>query len=488
MRILKKKLLSIISCFIIFIFCGCNTGYDEKNNDLIGPSNNSIEIEGVWEVNNYTILDNKIAKDKKIQDLIDSSIIIENSQISIGNSTYDNINYKLKKVNQDYVITYEVETSLQDLGINDNNIKVYSINHDNNLIGEIIYINKDKTFLYYQGYLLDLKYNGDLSEDNLEVDNNKINTSVSEDINTSEGILIGLKSKDSVDSNGGYIRGKYRTLWISTINGDIQTVGERKDIILPRNQGMWTVIPKVYKNDDENIYYEYFQAEPIESVNTINEFDFNGLSSNKILKRNIKYISGDYIGTEVINNERFSESPVYEFLPLDNILTNSPIQIADIYGSMINSEYQRAYEDAYSSVSVNDRSKLNKYINYSNFTVVRNNGRWCLQGRISPIVGTLNSVDFSINEDVNSKLSKYNILTIPWKVLKGKIPLFLDAYTSPSGNLAIIIVKGEILVYTISNGQLSNTPIDRITINNDEEVIMSEWCENEYVKKWGSYF
>lgn len=488
MRILKKKLLSIISCLIIFIFCGCNTGYDEKNNDLIGPSNNSIEIEGVWEVNNYTILDNKIAKDKKIQDLIDSSIIIENSQISIGNSTYDNINYKLKKVNQDYVITYEVETSLQDLGINDNNIKVYSINHDNNLIGEIIYINRDKTFLYYQGYLLDLKYNGDLSEDNLEVDNNKINTSVSEDINTSEGILIGLKSKDSVDSNGGYIRGKYRTLWISTINGDIQTVGERKDIILPRNQGMWTVIPKVYKNDDENIYYEYFQAEPIESVNTINEFDFNGLSSNKILKRNIKYISGDYIGTEVINNERFSESPVYEFLPLDNILTNSPIQIADIYGSVINSEYQRAYEDAYSSVSVNDRSKLNKYINYSNFTVVRNNGRWCLQGRISPIVGTLNSVDFSINEDVNSKLSKYNILTIPWKVLKGKIPLFLDAYTSPSGNLAIIIVKGEILVYTISNGQLSNTPIDRITINNDEEVIMSEWCENEYVKKWGSYF
>ena len=487
---MKKKILIIFISLFFLLLCGCSSNNYEKNTDLVAPKNNNIEIEGVWTIQDYNVLDDEIADDNGIYVMLQNNIIIKDSEISIGNSKYDNINYKLKKVDSDYVITYEdKKTTLLDLGFDEGGVKVYSISHDNSLIGEIIYINKENSYLYYQGYLLNIKYDGKVDEKKENKEDIKSNeNNVNNNINTSEGILLGLKTKSSVNSDGDYVREKYRTIWISTIYGEFQPIKEKDNIMVPRSQGMWRIVPKVYENKEQNIYYEYFDADPIDTVREEQKINLDNISNDKILKRSINYVSGDYLATEVINNEKFSESPVYEVLPIDNVFSTSPIQIGDIYGTYINTEFKKAYDNAYSLVNINENNKLSKDINYGNYTIVRTNGRWTLQGRISPIISSGKSINFAINTPINKKLSKYNILTIPWKILKGKIPLFIDAYTSPSGNIAIIIVKGEILVYTINNGQISDTPVNRIQLKNGEEVIMSEWCENDYVRKWNSYF
>ena len=79
-------------------------------------------------------------------------------------------------------------------------------------------------------------------------------------------------------------------------------------------------------------------------------------------------------------------------------------------------------------------------------------------------------------------------MSIPWKTLKSEIPFLVDAFTSPDGTLAIIVVEDELLIYSIANGMLSDSPLKRIELKDGEKVVMAEWCNKEYVDKWGAVF
>ena len=63
-----------------------------------------------------------------------------------------------------------------------------------------------------------------------------------------------------------------------------------------------------------------------------------------------------------------------------------------------------------------------------------------------------------------------------------------DAYISPDGRMAIIILEDELLIYNISGGRLSKEPVERYPLKNGEKVIMAEWCERDYVDYWGNAF
>ena len=285
------------------------------------------------------------------------------------------------------------------------------------------------------------------------------------------------------------------------------TQKEKNYILVPRSNGFWKIESKAYEYEDT--YHEYFIANPIENEqnSSIVDMYLSDTDDANTIYNKINDVGNDYIAIEEVNNSKYI-SDFYEVLPIDNVYLNEGVVIKDIYGygeyfqkymeenskvvsniynNDINKFYKEAYDCVYKELDKEKKEKLSKYIDYSNFTVVRNKGKWMLQGMISGLNGE-ESVEYSLGIKANDRLTSHDILYIPWKSLKSELPFMEDAYMSPSGRIAIILSKEEILIYLVEDGKLSDEPLRKIPLKDGETAIMAEWCEKDYVDKWGSMF
>ena len=162
--------------------------------------------------------------------------------------------------------------------------------------------------------------------------------------------------------------------------------------------------------------------------------------------------------------------------------------IQDIYPKDVNSIYKNDYERVYSNFTNIQKQNYKRYIDYSNFTLKRETGKWILQGKISPLNKNNKSYDYTLSIKPNDNLVKYDALMIPWRTLRNEIPFIKDAYTSPDGKMLIVIVEDELLVYGIDGNNISEKPMERIKLKDGEQVIMAEWCERDYVELWDVFF
>lgn len=485
---MNKYIKYILLCFFLFLLTGCASENNANISMVSPPNNNKNIILGQWYCEKYDIFDKNIANSDAIYEVLSKNIELYPDNIVFAEKQYTGVSYKLKLVKPDYSLSYEAGITLKDIGIDHNDIQVYSITYKNNLLCEIIYESKEVSYLYYQGILFYLNYVKELDYTLKEDNNNDYSDNYSEDDNnSSQGLLLGLKNTSSNNQNGS---NKYRTLWISTTNGTVNDIESRNNILVPRRNGIWEILSDVYKNSDRNIYYEYIFIKALDREVSDEHLNVNTetLSQDKFVKKEINFISDNYISIETKSNEKFSPSPVYSLLPLDNINSEKGISIRDLYDKDVQALYEDAYKKAYASVSETNKSKLSKYIDYSNFTLIRKNGHWVLQGMISPILIGGEPEKYDLNIRPNNILCNYDTLYIPWKLLKSEIPLLVDAFTSPDGSIAVIINNDELLVYKIEDMRLSEESLKRIQLENGEEVIMAEWCENEYVDKWDSAF
>ena len=489
-----KRLLKIIAiCLCSLIFTGCSITKGGVDANMKAPQNNKLGISGIWKVSNYEVKDSNISTQTHIDEVVSNSLVVKNSSIEIGNKKLNGVKYKLKIVKSDYMFSYEANFKLEDLGIDEDDTKVYSIIYQNSILGEIICPTVGSSYLYYEGVIFTINMESEIEEVDEDINSTKLNDEKMElgDDLSSQGVYLGLKlPRDSSDSEASG-KEEYRTLWISTKEGQLQDVKEKQDIIFPRTMGIWRLKQEVIEDKDRNIYHEYFTANPIDTKSSdihINMDDSKVILKDGInIKRSLNFIGNDYIATEVTKDGGFINSPVYEVLPIDNIHSEKAIVISDIYPKETNKIYQKAYENAYANIDSYKTDKLSKYIEYSNFTLVRNNGKWILQGRISSI-SDQSPYDYPLNITPNKKLINYDTLIIPWKVLKRQIPFIVDAFISPDGKLGIIVTKDELLVYEVDNGNLGSNPLKRIPLKDGEQVVMAEWCEGNYVDKWGSIF
>ena len=487
-----KKLIKYFSIIVfILLLNGCSTVGDESTNSIKAPNNDDLEIVGVWSVQDCEVLDDNLFSEEELERIKSNDVIIKSDKIILGEKLYKESNYKLKVVKNDYVISYEAKYSLDNLSLDSNYINVYSIMHQNNILGEFIYFSKEKSYFYYEGVLFSLKYKNEVNDNN-DFEDKKQNGDFTKTItsNKAQGILLGLKTP-MINENGTYQRESYRTLWISLKNSKLQDVKQKEYILVPRSNGFWKIESKVYNNQENNIYHEYFFASMLENGDKEEAeikyiIDASSLDNGSIVYKKINYVGTNYIATEEINNSKYI-SDFYKILPIDNLYLNDGVVIQDIYDNDIINVYKQTYEDAYRNLDYDKKEELSKYLDYSNFTVVRNNGKWMLQGMISGLNGA-ESVEYPIGIKANDRLTSYDTLYVPWKSLKNELPFMVDAYMSPSGRLAIILNKEEILVYMIEDGKILEEPLRKIPLKDGESVIMAEWCEKDYVDKWESVF
>lgn len=481
-----KTLKAFFSLIVIFIFTfniGCSKVNGKDTQSIKAPNNENLTIRGTWKVEDINIIDDKIENKDEILSQKDSLISISSNKISIFNKSYQNPSFKLKVVDGSYVLSYELNLTLKEIVEASNKVDIISLIDSNNLIGEFIVIDDNNGYLFYSGLLLKL-VREDVNPRDIETSNNKVEAEVlDEDYNSDVGVMIALKTPRREMGNGNFSEESYRTLWISFKDNKLEPVLEKDNIIFPRLNGIWTVENKVL--DSENIHTEYFIAKPIDGKD--DEHIVGDVSLN--LYKDINFISNDYISIERFEGNDFNNVfSVYRTIPVDNINSYQGLSIEEIYSNEVKQKYERDFNDSFESLTVEQQNSLIKKIDYTNFTIKRVEGKWSLVGKIASEDSSEEGVDFKLSINPSKKILNYDTLLIPWKDLKGRFPFIEDAYTSPTGRIAIIIFSNKLFVYELEDRNIKGSPLVSINLNDGERVIMSEWASGAYVDTWARAF
>ncbi len=478
-----KRFLFIILIFIFTLNIGCSKVNGKDTQAIKAPNNNNLKIKGVWGIEYINILGNESENREDILSLKDSLISISDSNFSVFNISYSNAKYKLKVVDKTYVLSYELNLKLEDIIEGDSKWDVISIIDSNTIIGEFIYIDNENGYLFYDGALLRLKKLDDNPKD-LAYQKNVIKSEEGlEDYNSDVGIMLGLKTPRKQSEDGSYSAETYKTLWISFKDNKLQPILEKDNIIFPRMNGVWSIKSEVVDNGERIL--EYFTAHPLDGRIEIDSLE----DSNENIYKNINFISNDYISIEKYEGKNFNnEFPIYQTIPVDNINNENGISIEEIYSNEAKEKYEKDFNDTLETLSQEERSYLNTNVDYSNFTIKRIEGKWNIVGKIPTIDNTKDGIDYRISLNLNKRILNYDTLLISWKDLKGKFPFIKDAYTSPTGRMAIILFNDKLLVYEMEDRDIKGSPLITIDLNNNEEVIMAEWASGSYVDLWAKAF
>jgi len=351
----------------------------------------------------------------------------------------------------------------------------------------------------------------------------------------SSGLLLGIRF---VKNNSVVMEYGYKTLWIAYENSVFHPVLETDNIFLPRKNGFWKVesdrvqeypleivdgseekedhkiaYSKELREEDKLMVYNPYQLSN-KSVNSsgVNLSDKSKLISPamqntnnkpqntlfsqwKNIYRKILFIGNDYASMEVTYRDKPSgektdqEISIMKVQPVDNITGEHGLKISHIVGDKGLKMLKDSRKSLISGLSSSGGSMMDESIEEENFYMQRKNGHWFLKGRLnynnSNIFGYY---DFNINLIIPYTLVRYDVLAVPWKDIKDRVPDAIDAFTSPNEDLAVIVSDSKLYVYQINEGRLKYEPLAKIKLDKGDSVIMAEWATGKYVDNWEDTF
>lgn len=471
------KLIRVIIILMSIFLQGCRPIDINVENKITPPKSSELHVKGVWKIEEYKSLNNKINQ-VKFKNYIDKVVIIDENIAAVDEEVFLNPKYKVKSVSANNFFEYRHNIDHKSIGIKGENVDIISVSDSNQIVYDFIKISDNQLALYKdQGLLLMNKISNNtdeyISKLNLNNTNNNLNNHFKEDKLLRSGVILGLRSDNLKES-----KSEYRTLWISSRNRKLQNTIELSQLFVPRRSGFWEVGMDREIKDGKLIQSLY--AHPV--IKFVNEGtlskDENTLQES--LQRNITFIGNDYMCTEIEENGQL------QVLPIDNISMAKGVNISDLISGNVNDTLTRSLNAFRAAQDKKKVDELEKQMRKDNFTVVRGNGHWVMKGRLNYISPSDNKKfeDFIIYGAPLSTLVNYDELFVPWSEVKARVPEAVDAFTSPNKEIALIVTKNYIYVYSIINGHLSEQPIDKIKIQENESIIMAEWATGDYVGKW----
>lgn len=503
----KRNIIAILSFFIIIIipltlFTGCSFKNLTTRDKIVAPKNKLIPITGVWEIEKYKVFNNG---NKKYHDegtnpdtMIGQKAAFDIEYAVFCQETCPNPQYKIKEVDAQNFFFYTYKVNAKELNITTKNVEVVTITSEGKLFYDFVKLSDEEILVYSDNVFYYLKNNSQKTNDILNKDNikkleeiKKKNSSQKKSTLRS-GVLIGLRSPVPLEYQSSLVDGYgngtifYRTLWISTKDREPHPIIEAPNLFVPRMSGFWWV-----GINRENVGSKYPKdsifAYPTGNRKESAELHNKNYSKSDVLRR-ILFIGNDYVATEYKNASSFSDSEgqsVLQVLPIDNVGYGKGIKISDISGEHGKVALKNSGEAFISSQDKEFSKRLEKEPREESFTLVRRNGHWIMKGRLnSNNVEDFTYGDFNINMVPPAKVLNYDDFYLSWNDIKGRVPDAVDAYTSPNKDIAIIISKSFIYVYSIENGQLTNKQIKKIQIHEGESVVMAEWATGDYVERW----
>lgn len=477
---MNKKLL-IVFFLIIILFFGCKSNMrDEESNDIFN-------FTGTWRIDSVEQLGEKDDSEEVSSYLIGDEIKLGNNEIDIVGKYKQNIHYKLKAVEGDYIISYENNLTMNTFMNGRETVDLISIIDKNQIIGEFFLNSDTEMILLYKSSLIKLsKVNKRANFDDIRDDVVIANESKEEEFDEKEGVMLGIKTPSKRISDGIYSNDEYRTLWISHDNWEIGNIYEKSSIIFPRLNGIWKL--EVNQKSINGFEYDQFQ------VGKYDEKLKNDTVENIILDKSeyktIKFVGNDYIAIGKYQGDSFEGNyPIYQIIPVNNINIENGLQADEIFIGNEKEKYLEEFQNEINSLSKEQIDELNiSSIDYNNLAIERRIGRWRFVANLLPKNMNEAGESFKLSILPDSRFINYNSLYISWKSLKQQLGFFKDAFTSPLGKIILVQFDTYIAVYKIENGSLITEPLVTTPIDEKDEIIMSEWCSGTYVEEWEKTF
>ena len=504
MNRIKKVLALVFLLSLCFNVISCSKININSSGDFVlHPKLDGQYINGVWKVTDVQILDKNACGNMDKSELMNISISFCDSMATIGTNTLMDPKTKLKKLKKDYsnhYLLYNYDIEFNSLNIKDKSvINIISVYQNNTMFCEVIASDNMNAYIYHHGVLYkvvkisDMNYKlPEIKSDNNQQKANVNQYSSSNSYNSSTGVFIGLKGSRYKDDSTNELKQDYRTLWISFNDNKLNPVLEKEDLFVPRLKG-FTVL-----SVNQNHTIEGNSREEIVCTNIVNgskeqseknvHNDNSGTIADSMpnMKRDMKqrymdilFVSNDYFSAQYYEGYSFAgDYEQLKTLPLDNPNLSTGISI-DILGK----NALKSYEDSVKVINTRDKKVYKS--DPESFAMVRKNGYWALEARISD---GKTYHDFDLNLLPTKKFLMYDRLCVGWSVIKDRVPNALDAVTSPTSRIAIVMTSNKLLVYEIKNGELDREPLQTIMLKDGESMVMAEWASNEFTDSWSKAF
>lgn len=477
---MSRKFLLIFFFIIILLFGGQAKSISEENSGIFN-------FIGTWRIESLEKLGDKEDDEEDLAYLIGDEIQLDSNKVNILGIYKQNIHYKLKAVQGDYIISYENSLTMNEFMNGREMVDLISIIDKNQIIGEFFLNSDTEMILLYKSNLIKLRrINKSANFDDIKNDVVIGNETQEEEFDAKEGIMLGIKTPSKEIDEGIYSNEKYRTLWISHDNWKIGNVYEKPNIIFPRLNGIWKL--EVNQKNSNGFEYDEFQVGKYDEKlkdNTVGK-----LNLDKSEYKTIKFVGNDYIAIGKYQGNSFMGNyPIYQIIPVNNINIENGLQIDEIFTGIEKEKYLEEFQGEINSLSQEQLEQLNiSSINYNNLAIERRIGRWMFVANLLPKDMNEAGESFKISILPDSRFINYNSLYMSWKALKQQLGFFKDVFISPLGKIALVQFYDYIAIYKIENGNLITEPLEMIPIGENDEIIMSEWSSGSYVEQWEKAF
>lgn len=476
---MSRRFLLIFFFIIILLLGGQAKSISEENSGIFN-------FIGTWRIESLEKLGDK-EDDEDLAYLIGDEIQLDSNKVNILGIYKQNIHYKLKAVQGDYIISYENSLTMNEFMNGREMVDLISIIDKNQIIGEFFLNSDTEMILLYKSNLIKLRrINKSANFDDIKNDVVIGNETQEEEFDAKEGIMLGIKTPNKEIDEGIYSNEKYRTLWISHDNWKIGNVYEKPNIIFPRLNGIWKL--EVNQKNSNGFEYDEFQVGKYDEKlkdNTVGK-----LNLDKSEYKTIKFVGNDYIAIGKYQGNSFMGNyPIYQIIPVNNINIENGLQIDEIFTGIEKEKYLEEFQGEINGLSQEQLEQLNiSSINYNNLAIERRIGRWMFVANLLPKDMNEAGESFKISILPDSRFINYNSLYMSWKALKQQLGFFKDVFISPLGKIALVQFYDYIAIYKIENGNLITEPLEMIPIGENDEIIMSEWSSGSYVEQWEKAF
>ncbi|WHH58628.1 hypothetical protein [Petroclostridium sp. X23] len=495
-----KQWLIILFIVPMLLLAACNHIEIETDEKIGAPENNAIPIKGTWIIEKSISLAKEDTEGKKQDKWLGEKAEFGKDYVFFAQELCEHPQYKIKNVDAGYYFLYTYKADAGKLGIKSAKVDVITITSGDKLFYEFVRIDASQLILSMGNRMLYLKKLSDELEENkaptggrqgsAENSQNKM-----EAFRYHSGVVLGLRSLKESGFDKSKLPGQngervfYKTLWISADYKRLRPVLEMDNLFLPRRNGFWKV--GVTREVQTNGLNDSLFAYPVDNEININNINDNASLISSTSKKSILFIGNDYMALEYTVQEKDREAfHRLKVLPVDNIESNKGVKISEILGESGKEAMFHAAQAYFSAQNKENRDGVESTPDEESFTITRKNGHWMMQGRLNARAKRFmdHDADFNIPVIPPKNMISYDDLAVSWNVIKSKVPTALDAYTSPNKDIAVIICKNVIYIYTINNGDLSHKPANQIPIQEGAMVVMAEWAVGDYVNMWEESF
>lgn len=474
-----KRVFLFLSILLLLTGCKPSVGHSQT---LSPPVLNKSPMEGKWTITKCIFTEeNKINK-YKYKNMIGKDSIFSMEGVIIANSYIKKPSFSVKKVATDDFLLKKYGISRDKLGVKTDSVQVVDVYDRGELFYQILREKPDVAYVDMNGVFVQIsKISDTVSSSDIQ---NFIRFDEEENaygeydvLNLSDnGFILGL-STPFLDKNSGLIKWSYDTYFFRFLEDNVEFLGKRPGLILPRQDGFYQVVSE--RKEDKGLYRDEIRWSKLKGQTGASDMA-EGLLSDPGLLKKIVYLSPDYINIENCDYSR-GEKNFYYLYYLNTLKSKAPLGLSDFV-----EDGEKLFTD---TGKLNSPGDKNTTIDEHNLGLLRNNGRWKFVGRINiESEDRFVSKNFDLNAILPKDMVKYEDLFVPMPEIKKSLPEVRDAFTSPNNRFLITLEEGHIKVYNIVEGKISLKPIRVIQIDDSAETVMTEWSIGRYVELWKNQF